>query len=143
MPERTLLSIVESPTHPNFSALYRRAGIMEIRETSMRKAIGRLKKSKPDLVVAEFFYGYGNNYAGVNLSNLDVFLYSLQRYAPEARVIVLVDKAELEYVRKLEELFTLHAVLPQPVAERDMAPLLNGMQKDRPVSGSEDQPCAP
>ena len=91
MQERTLLSIVESPTHPNFSALYRRTGITEIRESSMRKAISRLKKCKPDLVVAEFFYGYGNNYAGVNLSNLDVFLYSMQRYAPEARVIVLVD----------------------------------------------------
>jgi len=126
MPERTVLSIVESPTHPNFSALYRRSGITEIRETSMRRAISRLKKERPDLVVAEFFYGYGNNYAGVNLSNLDVFLYSLQRYAPKARVIVLVDKSELEYVGKLGKLFTLDAVLTQPVTERDMAALLNG-----------------
>jgi len=44
-------------------------------------------------VVAEFFYGFGNNYAGANLGNLDVFLASLQKYAPEARVIVLVKKA--------------------------------------------------
>jgi hypothetical protein len=124
MPKRTLLSIIESPTHPNFSGLYRSAGITEIKVASMRKAISRLKTTKPDFVVAEFFYGYGNNYAGVNLSNLDVFLYSLQRYAPEARVIVLVDKGELEYVEKLGELFSLYAVLQQPVAEQGIAPLL-------------------
>jgi len=124
MPKRTLLSIIESPTHPNFSGLYRRAGITEIKVVSMRKAISRLKTTKPDFVVAEFFYGYGNNYAGVNLSNLDVFLYSLQKYAPEARVIVLVDKGELEYVERLGELFSLYAVLQQPVMEEGIAPLL-------------------
>jgi len=90
----------------------------------MRKAISRLKRTKPDLVVGEFFFGYSNNYAGVNLSNLDVFLYSLQKYAPEARVIVLVEKGELEYVAKLGELFTLHAVLQHPVTEEQMAPQL-------------------
>ena len=124
MPKRTLLSIIESPTHPHFSGLYRSAGITEIKVASMRKAISRLKTTKPDFVVAEFFYGYSNNYAGVNLSNLDVFLYSLQKYAPEARVIVLVDKSELEYVEKLGELFSLYAVLQQPVTEQGIAPLL-------------------
>jgi len=78
MAERVLFSIVESPMHPDFSRLYRRLGIRELRLGSMRKAIGQLKKERPDFVVAEFFYGYGNNYAGVNVSNLDVFLYSLQ-----------------------------------------------------------------
>ena len=82
----------------------------------MRKAIALLKKQKPDFVVAEFFYGYGNNYAGVNLSNLDVFLCSLQKYAPEAKVIVLVEKTERKYVDKLAELFQLHAVLQYPVS---------------------------
>jgi hypothetical protein len=76
MPERVLFSIVESPMHPDFSRLYSRLGIRELRLGSMRKAIGQLKKDRPDYVVAEFFYGYGNNYAGVNVSNLDVFLYS-------------------------------------------------------------------
>ena len=82
MAARTLFSIVESPAHPDFSRLYTRMGIREVRLASMRKAIGALKTDAPDYVVAEFFYGYGNNYAGVNVSNLDVFLYSLQKYAP-------------------------------------------------------------
>ena len=124
MSARTVFSIVESPAHPDFSRLYKRLAISEIRLASMRKAISALKEQKPDYVVAEFFYGYGNNYAGVNVSNLDVFLYSLQKYAPDSRVIVLVDRREREYVDKLSALFSLHAVLPQPVREQDIEPLL-------------------
>ena len=124
MSARTLFSIVESPAHPDFSRLYKRLAISEIRLASMRKAISALKEQTPDFVVAEFFYGYGNNYAGVNVSNLDVFLYSLQKYAPDARVIVLVDRRELEFVEKLSALFSLHAVLPYPLCEQDIEPLL-------------------
>lgn len=93
MKQRSVFSILESPTHPDLSAVYARLGIDEIRHTSIRKAISALKTQQPEFVVAEFFYGYGNNYAGVNISNLDVFLFSLQKYAPNARVIVLVDKS--------------------------------------------------
>ena len=89
----------------------------------MRKAISALKDETPDYVVAEFFYGYGNNYAGVNVSNLDVFLYSLQKYAPEARVVVLVDRHERQFVEKLSALFPLHAVLQHPVHEQDIEPV--------------------
>ncbi|WP_177419468.1 hypothetical protein [endosymbiont of Lamellibrachia barhami] len=115
MSDTTLFSILESPTHPDFSALYRRLGIRQIEFRSMRKVMSELKRQRPDIVVAEFFYGYANNYAGINISNLDVFLFSLQKYAPEARVIVLVEKSEREYVDKLNEIFPLHAVLVQPV----------------------------
>ena len=124
MAASTLLSIIESPAHPDFSALYRRLGIREERATSTRKAMSLLKHMTPDFVVAEFFYGYGNNYAGVNVSNLDVFLYSLQKYAPQARIIVLVDKEERGFVEKLEALFPLHAVLLHPVREADLEAVL-------------------
>ena len=112
-----LFSIVESPVHRDFSGLYRRLGVEETRLTSMRKAISALKQQVPDYVVAEFVYGYGNNYAGVNICNLDVFLYSLQKYSRDTRIIVMVDRGELQYVDKLAALFPLHAVLPLPINE--------------------------
>ena len=124
MAAQTLFSIVESPMHPDFSALYRRLGIDEVRLPSMRKAISALKTRVPDIVVAEFFYGYGNNYAGVNVCNLDVFLYSLQKYTREARIIVMVEAREFEYVDKLAALFPLHAVLRHPVSASDIEPCL-------------------
>lgn len=121
-----LYSLIEAPSHPDFSALYQRLGLQHLRLTSSRKAIGELKKRPPDFVVAEFFYGYGNNYAGVNVSNLDVFLHSLRKYAPGARVIVLVSKADRPHVAKLQALFDIHAVLPHPVSESALAEALGG-----------------
>ncbi|QYZ66664.1 MAG: hypothetical protein OI74_03045 [Gammaproteobacteria bacterium (ex Lamellibrachia satsuma)] len=126
MSDTTLFSILESPTHPDFSALYRRLGIRQVEFRSMRKVMSELKRQQPDIVVAEFFYGYANNYAGINISNLDVFLFSLQKYAPETRVIVLVEKSEREYVGELNEIFPLHAVLVQPVKESQIELALAG-----------------
>jgi len=121
-----LYSIIETPAHPDFSRLYRQLGMEQLRVVSMRKAIAELKRRPPEWVVAEFLYGYGNNYAGVNVSNLDVFLHSLRKYAPEARVVVMVQPKEREFVAKLQALFSLHAVLLQPVSEAQLASVLNG-----------------
>ena len=119
-----LLSVIESPGHPDFSALYRRLGIRQQSVSSIRKAIAAVRETRPDIIVAEFFYGYGNNYAGVNISNLDVLLSTLQKYAPQARVVVMVDRNEHQYVEKLRELFPLHAVFTYPVTESALESLL-------------------
>ena len=71
----------------------------------MRKAIKKAKRNPPDFVVAEFVYGWGNNYAGVNLSNLDVLLYALEKFAPDTRVIVFADKDERPHVDRLLDIF--------------------------------------
>ena len=124
MAQRTLYSIIESPLFPDLFDLCQALKIRELRFDSMRKAISALRSDKPDIVVGEFVYGYGNNYAGVNVSNLDVFLYSLQKYAPTAKVIVLVDKAERPYVDKLADLFELHAILTLPLSRQALQPYL-------------------
>ncbi|MEJ2361001.1 MAG: hypothetical protein P8Z75_06185 [Gammaproteobacteria bacterium] len=113
-------SIIESSAHPRLSNLYQRHGYQEVQLTSVRKAIQELKRQSPDLVVADFLYGYGNNYAGVNISNLDVFLYSLQKYAPACRVIALYEKSEQAYIGKLQELFPITACFAYPVTEKDI-----------------------
>jgi protoheme ferro-lyase len=115
MSAKTLFSIIESSGHPNAAELYRSIGIKETRIDSMRKAIAAIKKQAPDFIVAEFFYGYGNNYAGVNISNLDVLLYSMQKYAPDTKVIVLVQPDEYKYVEKLSEIIKLHDIFKLPV----------------------------
>ncbi|NCA71544.1 MAG: hypothetical protein EOM91_15940 [Sphingobacteriia bacterium] len=120
----TLFSIIESPSHPRLDALYQRLGIHQVKLASQRKAIQALKQIVPDWVVAEFFYGFGNNYAGANVSNLDVFLASLRKAAPAARVIVLVSKEQAQYVPLLAERFALHAVLTLPVTEADLETIL-------------------
>jgi hypothetical protein len=120
MSAKTLFSIIESSAHPNFSALYGSLGIKESKINSMRKAIAALKKQQPDFIVAEFFYGYGNNYAGVNISNLDVLLYSLQKYSAATKVIVLVDKSEFQYVDKLNDIINLHNIFKFPINKKQL-----------------------
>jgi len=120
MANKTLLSIIESSAHPNFTELYNSLGIQENKVNSMRKAIASLKKQQPDFIVAEFFYGYGNNYAGVNISNLDVLLYSLQKYSAQTKVIALVDKDEFKYVDKLNKIIELHDVFKLPVSKKQI-----------------------
>ena len=121
---KTVLSIIESPTFPKLSAVFKRLGVKEIQVSSTRKAMNALKTHKPDFIFAEFFYGYGNNYAGVNISNLDVFLYSLAKYARDCRVIVCYEKADKQYVQKLEALFPSINTLTYPIAEAAILPYL-------------------
>ena len=124
MPKPLLYDLVESPLHPDLTDLTDRLGYERLTFTTQRKALGQLKKRPPEVVVADFFYGYGNNYAGANISNLDVFLRSLQRFAPAARIVILADRNELAYVAKLAELFELHAIIALPADAEELAEAL-------------------
>ena len=121
----SLLSIIESPAHPRLSSLYQQLKINEYKVNSVRNALKLLKRETPDFIVAEFFYGYGNNYAGVHISNLDVLLASLPKYAPHAKVIIFVNRPEYQYVEQLNSIYPLHGVLPYPVRHSELETLLN------------------
>jgi hypothetical protein len=117
---QTLYSLIESPFPPDFSALYRRLDIAAERFDSARNLHRALQKQPPDFFVGEFVYGWGNNYAGANVSNLDVTIRTLQRFAPQAKVIVFIHPREEPHIGKLLELFPVHAVLSYPVTEQAM-----------------------
>ena len=124
MPRPLVFSIIESPLHPKFSDLYEGCGYNELRFNSMRKALSALKQHNPKYLFVEFFYGYGNNYAGANISNLDVLLRSLQKYSPESKVVVFVDKKERQYIEKLEALFPLYQTFTLPVRSNELLDVL-------------------
>ena len=115
---KTLFSLIESPFHPDFSALYQKLGIVAERFNTARNLHRALQKQPPDFFVGEFIYGYGNNYAGANVSNLDVTLRTLQCFAPQAKMIVFMHPREEPHIDKLLELFPIHAVLTYPVSEQ-------------------------
>ncbi|WP_018077431.1 hypothetical protein [Thiobacillus denitrificans] len=115
---KTLYSLIESPFHPDFSVLYRELGIAAERFASARTLHRALQKQPPDFFVGEFVYGWSNNYAGANVSNLDVTIRALQRFAPQAKVIVFMHPREADHIGKLLELFRVHAVLSYPVSEQ-------------------------
>lgn len=117
---KKLYTLFESPTFPHFPDLYRSLGIQESRFQSARAFNKAVAKQAPDIVLAEFLYGYGNNYAGINVCNLDVSLYTLQQHAPDARIIIVTDKTERVYVPKLTALFAIDAVLVLPIDQLEL-----------------------
>jgi hypothetical protein len=119
-PMKTLFSLIESPFHPDFSTLYEQLGIESGRFNTARNLHRAIQLQAPDFFVGEYIYGWGNNYAGANVSNLDVTLRSLQRFAPQAKVIVFMHPREEPHIGKLLELFPVHAVLTYPVSEQAM-----------------------
>jgi len=126
---QTLFSLIESPFPPDFSALYQRLGIVAERFDKARNLHRALQKQPPDFFVGEFVYGWGNNYAGANVSNLDVTIRALQRFAPQAKVIVFMQAREEPHIGKLLELFPIHAVLTYPVSEQQMQAALQPLSQ--------------
>ncbi|MGV8991775.1 MAG: hypothetical protein ACOH1Q_10280 [Thiobacillus sp.] len=122
---KTLFSLIESPFHPDFRILYQKLDIAEERFDTARNLHRSMQKQIPDFFVGEFIYGWGNNYAGANVSNLDVTLRSLQYLAPQAKMIVLMQPNEEPHIGKLLELFPIHAVLTYPVSEQAMQAALD------------------
>ncbi|MCB1745401.1 MAG: hypothetical protein KDI88_14495 [Gammaproteobacteria bacterium] len=109
-----VFDVVESPLHPDLGPLCAELGLERRVFSQQRKAMAAMKQQPPDYVVADFYFGYGNNYAGANISNLDVLLRSAQRFAPNARIVVLAEPTERPHLDKLAALFALHAKLDLP-----------------------------
>jgi hypothetical protein len=117
---KTLFALVESPFSPHFPDLYQELGIVAERFDSARNLHRALQKQAPDFFLGEFIYGWGNDYAGNTVSNLDVTLRTLQSRAPGAKTIVFMQASEEAHIGKLLELFPIHAVLKYPVSEEQM-----------------------
>ncbi len=82
------LSIIEMGGYPDFTSLYQEFGLQSVRLFNIRKAQSWLKKNQPSLVFAEFHFDPDLR---DRMSTLESLLASLQRYAPEAKVITFIE----------------------------------------------------
>lgn len=117
---KTLYTLVQSPLLSHFSGLCQELGIAAERFDSARNLHRAIQKQPPDFFVGEFIYGWGNDYAGATVSNLDVTLRTLQAAAPKARIIVIMQPGEEAHIGKLLALFSIHAVLKFPLTPEQM-----------------------
>ena len=114
-PARELLAIMELGGYPNFTRLYEDHGYRVSVVTSMRKALASLKKSVPDVIVAEF--NFQSDFRDRS-SNLESLLGRLQRN-PDCRVIVFYEREQAERLAGLRGRFKIFETLTFPVeAER-------------------------
>lgn len=119
-----LYTYIESPAHPQLPDVFPKLGIEAIRVSSLRKLMKLLKKQTPDIVLVEFFYGYANNYAGANISNLDVLLRNMQQKYPDVKLVIISSKKEAQYVEKLVEIFPIEALVTHPVTPNNLGEAL-------------------
>ncbi|MGE0080981.1 MAG: hypothetical protein AB7U81_06765 [Thiohalomonadaceae bacterium] len=124
MPTPTILTFAATLGFPRLAELYARLGLEETAVDSLRNALAAVKRAPPDFILAEFVYAWGNNYASCHIGNLDSLLASLPKYAPQARVIVLTQKTELQHAQRLAEVFPLHGIVTMPAGEGDIEALL-------------------
>jgi hypothetical protein len=122
MSEARLLAIVEMGGYPDFLPLYRRKGYRAEKVHSIRKAQLWLKKHQPEVVVAEFHFDPDLR---DRMSTLESLLATLQRYAPEARVIVFIESGHRPRLEKVKDRYPVFAALDYPPGEQQLADVLD------------------
>ena len=119
MPSR-LLSIIELGGYPNLLPVYQRLGFDVDVVNSQRKARSLLKKSVPDVVVAEYIY---QSDFRDRTSNLETLMAILQRH-PQVKVVVFYVPEQAEKLALLEARFKLFAKIAFPISPSEVEAVL-------------------
>lgn len=98
--------------YPNLVPLYQRLGFTVDLVNSQRKARSYLKKTIPDVIVAEYIF---QSDFRDRTSNLETLMAVLQKH-PGVRVIVFYLPEQAEKLAILEARFPLYAKIPFPVS---------------------------
>ncbi|TCJ12912.1 hypothetical protein EZJ19_11830 [Parasulfuritortus cantonensis] len=120
MEKPPLLAVVEFLAHNRLKAVYEAAGYAVQNEFMVRKAIAWLRKNRPRVVAADFFYQPDFR---DRVSNLESLLATLQAM-PDVKVVVYYDPIHQAALDKVSQRFHIDAALPVPVQEAALQALL-------------------
>lgn len=110
---KTLLAVFELGGYPNFTPLYQAEGFQVSQVTSVRKAISALKKTTPQVIVAEF--NYQSDFRD-RTSSLESLLAAAQHH-PGIRVIAFYERETRPQLDRLLQQFELFEALSYPIEE--------------------------
>ena len=113
MANNKLLVIIELGGYPNFTPLYESLGYEVEQATSMRKALGLLKKNDYAVVVCEF--NFQSDFRD-RTSSLESMMAVLQS-RPETRIVVFYEKEFEHQFERVRSRFPIHAALSFPIDE--------------------------
>lgn len=114
---KKLLAVVEFLDHAHLKAAYIRLGYQVSMEFTVRKANALMRKLKPDVIAADFYYE--PNFRD-RVSNLESLLATAQGLPDKAKILVFYDPAHQEALNKLRQRFRIDAALTLPVKEPDL-----------------------
>lgn len=124
--QKRLLAIIEMGGYTGLLPLFERHGYRVDVEHSQRKARNYLKKTVPELILAE--YHYQRDFRDRS-SNLETLMSVLQRH-PQTRLIALYLPENEERMRQFREQFPLFAALPFPVTAEQIETLLKQLEQE-------------
>ena len=119
-----LLSIIELGGYPNLQPLYRRLGFDVDAVNSQRKARAYLKKTIPDVIVAEYIF---QSDFRDRTSNLETLMAVLQKH-PQVKVVVFYLPEQAEKLAMLEQRFPLFAKIAFPIQPDAVETVLRAAQ---------------
>ena len=115
-----LLAVIEFLDHGRLSVLYQRLGFDVTTEWSVRKAVSLLRKLKPDVVIADFYFQTDFRDRLSNLESLLAATESLTR----TRILVLYDPKDRTALDRVRQRMRVDAVLTIPVNEGELEAVL-------------------
>lgn len=114
--EKTLLAVVEQGGYPDFTSVYEQAGYHVVMVKTPRKAISYLKKHPVAVLVAEF--NFQTDFRD-RTSSLESIMASVQ-HLPEIRVVIFLDKVNIERFERVSSRFAIHQTLTFPFDEEQL-----------------------
>lgn len=107
----TLLSVIELLGYPNLRPVYERFGYRVQTEFAVRRAIASLRKEKPHVLVADFYFQPDFR---DRVSNLESLLASVQS-SKSVKVLVLYEPGHQHALDRLLQRFRIDLALTLPV----------------------------
>lgn len=120
-PAPLLLNVIELLGYSNLRPLYERLGYRVHTEFAVRKAISFMRKEKPAVIVADFYFQPDFR---DRVSNLESLLATAQSNK-SVKVLVLYESAHEHALERLRQRFRIDEALTLPVKETDVARILN------------------
>lgn len=110
---KTLLAVIEFIVHGRLPELYQQLGFDVTTEWRVRKAVSLVRKLKPDVIVADFYF---QSDFRDRLSNLESLLAAAQPLK-DTRILVFYEPQDEPALIRVRERMRIDAVLPTPVSE--------------------------
>ncbi len=124
MAKKTLLTIVELGGYPDFTLDYEREGFCVTQVSSVRKALGEIKRQIPDVIVTEF--NFQSDFRDRS-SSIETLMASLQPLKPRPKLMVFFEPQYKTQFSQVRERFAIDQVLSFPINREELVRCLATM----------------
>lgn len=118
---KKLLTVIEFIEHSQFPAVYKDIGFEVAVEWQVRKAVSLLRKMKPDVIVADFYF---QSDFRDRLSNLESLLAAAQ-LLKDVKILVFYEAHNEAALDRVRERMRIDAALTMPVTEAAIRSVLS------------------